>query len=161
MGNEATPFDLPAGGVYNQGTERPHLQSAEECGQRSGSATHHRQEWIVSHMAGFSSRPPVPPEEVKVESIGVNPLDRRRVDVAVDLTPCSKALTVEMVIVGPDDKELCSVVLIDNTQWMLDKVMHLRQDAQAGDYVLHVGAFYDNALVTSGSRTFVFSSEDM
>jgi hypothetical protein len=110
----------------------------------------------LSHNPVFQDRAPVPVSEVRFESIGVNPLDRRRVDVAVDLTPCQAALTVELVIVGPDDAELCSVLLIDNREWMLDKIMHLRHDAAPGEHTLHVGAFHDNTLVTRAARTFEF-----
>jgi hypothetical protein len=110
-------------------------------------------------MTYMGDRSPVPPGEVRVESVGVNALDRRRVDVAVDLTPCQQPLTVELVIVGPGDDELCSVLLIDNRDPMLDKVMHLRQDAVPGEYTLHVGAFYENELVTRASRQFAFPPE--
>jgi hypothetical protein len=99
----------------------------------------------------------VPPGEVRVESIGVNPLDRRRVDVAVDLTPCQKPVDVEMVIVGPDDQELCSIRLIQNHQPMLDKIMHLRQDAVPGEHTLHIGVFYEDELVARGARIFAFA----
>lgn len=101
-------------------------------------------------------RAPVPPAEVRVESVGVNPLDQRRVDVAVDLTPCRQAVDVELVIVGPDDDELCSTLLIQNRQWMLDKIMHLRQDALPGAHTLHVGVFYEKELVARAARRFVF-----
>lgn len=104
----------------------------------------------------FSGRQPVAPQDVRVESVGVNPLDLRRVDVAVDLTPCQEPVTVEMVIVGPDDDELCSVMLVQNTEWMLDKIMHLRQDARSGAHILHVGVFHDGDLVARAARRFEF-----
>ncbi|MGD2205599.1 MAG: hypothetical protein PVH17_02360 [Anaerolineae bacterium] len=86
----------------------------------------------------------------------MNPLDLRRVDVAVDLTPCQHPVDVEMVIVSPSDDELCCIRLVQNRQWMLDKVMHLRQDAEPGDHVLHVGVFYEKELMTRTARTFSF-----
>jgi hypothetical protein len=98
----------------------------------------------------------VAPADIQIESVGVNPLDRRRVDVAVDLTPCREAVDIELVIVGPDDAELCSTLLIQNRQWMLDKVLHLRQDAEPGAHTLHIGVFHDEALVTRAARTFRF-----
>jgi len=102
-------------------------------------------------------RAPVSPSEVRIHSIGLNPLDLRRVDVAVDLTPCCEALMVEMVIVGPHGEELCSVVLVDTRQWALDRIMHLRQDAEPGVHTLHVGVFHDNALVARAERDFSFA----
>jgi len=99
---------------------------------------------------------PVRPDQVRVQGIGVNPLDRRRVDVAVDFTPCAEPVTVEMVIVGPDDEELCSVTLVQSRECMVDKIMHLRQDAQPGEHVLHVGVFFEDELVARGARRFAF-----
>ncbi len=99
---------------------------------------------------------PVRPEQVQVHSLGVHALDMRRVDVAVDITPCVEPVNVEMVIVGPGDEELCSVLLIDNRDWILDKIVHLRQDAQPGEHVLHVGVFFEDHLVARAARRFVF-----
>ena len=98
----------------------------------------------------------VRPQEMRVLGIGINPLDMRRVDVAVDLTPCTEPVKVEMVIVGPDDDELCSLLLVENRAWMIDKIMHLRQDARQGEYVLHVGVFYKDELMTRAARRFAF-----
>lgn len=110
----------------------------------------------MSQQPFAPDRAPVPPGEVRVESVGLNALDLRRVDVAVDLTPCQAAVDVELVIVGPDDAELCSVRLIQNREWMLDKVLHLRQDARPGAHTLHVGVFYEDELVARAARGFAF-----
>jgi len=104
----------------------------------------------------FADRAPVPASEVRVESVGVNPLDRRRVDVAVDLTPCLQPVNVEMVIVGPDDDELCSTLIVHNREWMLDKILHLRRDAGPGEHTLHVGVFFGEELVARAARAFWF-----
>ena len=109
----------------------------------------------MSHF-GFVEGAPVPPGEVRVQGVGVRALDLRRVDVAVDLTPCTEPVQLEMVIVGPDGDELCSVVLVQNRDWMVDKIMHLRQDAQAGEHVLHLGVFVEGELVARTARRFVF-----
>ena len=101
---------------------------------------------------------PVRPDKIQVQSVGVHALDTRRVDVAIDLTPCTGPVTVEMVIVGPQDDELCSVLLVENCQWQLDKIMHLRQDAEPGQHVLHVGVFSQDELVARAARRFVFPS---
>ena len=104
----------------------------------------------------FAEKAPARPGEIQVQSIGVHALDMRRVDVAVDLTPCTEPVTVEMVIVGPEGDELSSVLLIENREWTLDKIMHLRQDAQPGEHVLHVGVFSEDELVARSARRFVF-----
>ena len=106
----------------------------------------------------FAEEAPVRPGQIQVQSVGVQALDMRRVDVAVDLTPCTEPVTVEMVIVGPEGSELCSVLLVENRQWALDKIMHLRQDAQPGEHVLHVGVFSEDELVARVARQFVFPS---
>lgn len=110
----------------------------------------------MSQLPFSTKQAPVPPAEIRIESVGVNALDRRRVDVAVDLTPGQEPVDVEMVIVGPNDDELCSVLLVQNREWMLDKVMHLRQDAQPGEHTLHVGVFSENELVARAARGFTF-----
>lgn len=107
-------------------------------------------------QSGSVEERPVRPDGIRVQSVGVHALDLRRVDVAVDLTPCTVPVNVEMVIVGPDAEELCSVLLVQNCEWMMDKIMHLRQDAQPGEHVLHVGVFFDDELVARTSRRFVF-----
>ena len=99
----------------------------------------------------------VSPDDARVESVGVRALDLRRVDVAVDLVPCRQPVTVELVIVGPDEEELCSVLLLDNTEWVLDKVMHIRKDARPGVHTLHVGVFHQERLVARASRAFTFA----
>jgi hypothetical protein len=116
-------------------------------------------EYVLSQVTPQAHNPRVPPAEIRIESVGVNALDLRRVDVAVDLTPCQAPVNVEMVIVGPDDTELCSTFLVANREWMLDKIMHLRQDAQPGEYMLHVGVFYEDELVARAARCFGFQLE--
>ena len=64
---------------------------------------------------------------------------------------------IEMVIVGPQDDELCCILLVQNRDWMLDKVMHLRQDAEAGVHTLHVGVFHEDEMLTRTARRFTFS----
>lgn len=96
------------------------------------------------------------PAGIRVESVGVRAIDLRRVDVAVDLAPCPAPVDVEMVIVGPDDRELCSIMLVGNRQATLDRIMHLRQDAQPGNHTLYVGVFHEGELVARADRTFAF-----
>ncbi|MGD9145758.1 MAG: hypothetical protein PVI80_09380 [Anaerolineae bacterium] len=114
----------------------------------------------MSEMPSFQPRAPVPPPKVLVEGVGINALDRRRVDVAVDLTPCQVPVNVEFVIVGPDDDELSSVLLIDNREWMLDKIMHLRRDALAGEYTLHIGVFHEDELMARAAKRFRFPLDE-
>jgi hypothetical protein len=98
--------------------------------------------------------------EMRIESVGVNALDQRRVDVAVDLTPCQQPVDVEMVIVGPDDRELASTLLLKVRDWELDKIMHLQQDAQRGEHILHIGVFHEDELITRAARAFAFPLAD-
>jgi hypothetical protein len=110
----------------------------------------------VSQRTFFGGQAAVPASVIQIESVGVNPLDRRRVDVAVDLTPCRDPVRVELVIVGPDDDELCSTVLLENREWQLDKILHLRRDAQLGEHILHVGVFHGDELIVRTARSFAF-----
>jgi hypothetical protein len=52
---------------------------------------------VLSQNPFFADRAPVPASEVRIESIGVSPLDQRRVDVAADLTPCMERLDPEVL----------------------------------------------------------------
>lgn len=110
----------------------------------------------MSQNLFFGNRAPVPPTQIHIESVGVRAVDLRRVDVAVDLTPCVQAVRVEMAIVSPDDDEMASVTLLHNRDWELDKMMHLRQDAGPGEYTLHIGVFFDGELVNHVARQFAF-----
>lgn len=110
----------------------------------------------VSQSASIDDRAPVSLADIRVESVGVRAIDLRRVDVAVDLTPGRAVVDVEMVITGPDDDELCSIRLVDNRQPAIDKIMHLRQDAQPGKHTLHVGVFHEGELVARAARAFAF-----
>lgn len=110
----------------------------------------------MSQNLFFGGRAPVPPAEIHIESVGVRAVDLRRVDVAVDLTPCAQPVRVEMVIVGPDDDELACVTLLHNRDWQLDKMLHLRHDARPGEYTLHIGVFFDGELITRAARRFAF-----
>jgi hypothetical protein len=96
------------------------------------------------------------PETARIECVGVRALDRRRVDVAVDLATCGEPLSVEMVIVGPGGDELCSVLVVHSRDRMLDKVMHLRADPEPGEHTLHVGLFRDEDLLDHAIRRFSF-----
>jgi hypothetical protein len=98
----------------------------------------------------------VAPELARIECVGVHALDRRRVDVAVDLTPCMEPLSLELVIVGPGDEELCSVLVIQSREPTLDKVLHLRRDAEPGEHTLHVGLFLEERLLNHAVRFFEF-----
>jgi len=98
----------------------------------------------------------VPPEEIEITGVGLNALDRHRVDVAVDLTPFLEPVRVEMVIVAPEDKEVCSTSIVHNRDWMIDKMLHLKRDAGPGEHVLHVGDFHEDELVAHAARRFVF-----
>jgi hypothetical protein len=69
-------------------------------------------------------------------------------------------VNVEFVIVGPDDDELSSVLLIDNREWMLDKIMHLRRDALAGEYTLHIGVFHEDELMARAAKRFRFPLDE-
>ena len=100
------------------------------------------------------------PGRARIECVGVRALDKRRVDVAVDLVLGPEPLSVEMVIVGPDGKELCSAQVIHNHQVALDKIMHLRADAESGDHTLHVGLFRDEELLDHVVRHFDFPAAD-
>ena len=115
-----------------------------------------RTESVLSQNYVAGNQMPVPASEARVEGIGVNPLDLRRVDVAVDLTSCREPLTVKMAIVGPDDEEWSSTAILQNRDSMLDRVLHLKRDAIDGEYTLHVGLFREEDLLYRTSKRYVY-----
>jgi hypothetical protein len=112
--------------------------------------------FLLSRRTFIAGAGPRPASEVQIESVGVNPLDLRRVDVAVDFTPYLGVVDIAMAIVGPDDDELCSIKLVHNRDPMLDKILHLRQDAQPGEHILHIGVFVEEELIARTARSFRF-----
>jgi len=110
----------------------------------------------LSRISISGGTAPVAPEQARIECVGVNALDQQRVDVAVDLTPCVEPLTVELVIVAASGEELCSVLVMRSHEWTLDKILHLRRDAEPGEYTLHVGIFRDEVLLDHAARRFAF-----
>ncbi|MBN1657660.1 MAG: hypothetical protein JXA93_04630 [Anaerolineae bacterium] len=110
----------------------------------------------MSQRIFLQGQRPVPPAEIEITGVGLNPLDRRRVDVAVDLTPFLEPVRIEMAIVAPSDEEVCSTTIVHNHDWMIDKMLHLRRDAEPGEHVLHVGVFFEDELVAHAARSFVF-----
>ena len=110
----------------------------------------------MSQRTFLAGHGPVPATEIKIESLGLNPLDPRRVDVAVDLTPARDPVRVEFAIVAPGGEEVCSTTLVHNRDWALDRILHLRRDAGPGEHVLHVGVFYEDELVAHAARRFLF-----
>jgi hypothetical protein len=111
-------------------------------------------------MSICGNRAPVAAGQARIECVGVSASDRRRVDVAVDLTPCIEPLTVELVIVDDSGVELCSAAVIDSHEWALDKMLHLRRNAGPGEHTLHVGLFREEALVDHVVRRFCFPEPD-
>jgi hypothetical protein len=114
----------------------------------------------VSTMGEPASAERTAPGAARIECVGVHAMDRRRVDVAVDLAYGPEPLTIEMVIVGPGDQELCSVLLVHTRELMLDKVMHLHSDAEPGEHTLHVGLFRDEELLDHAIRRFSFLADN-
>lgn len=102
---------------------------------------------------GLTSKAPL---GAHIDGVALRALDRRRVDVAVDLAPCAEPLVVEMVICGPGGQELCSLLVVHCRETALDKMMHLRTDAEPGEHTLHVGLFSGEQLLDHAVRRFSF-----
>lgn len=150
-GKQHLAFDPPCRPLYNQealGSARPALGRVLAIIFADGGD-------ILSERTFLAGRAPVPATEIEIESIGIRPLDGRRVDVAVDLTPFLGPVRVELAIVGAGDEELCTTTLVHNRDWELDKVLHLRRDAGPGQCTLHVGVFLESELVAHAARRFV------
>ena len=79
------------------------------------------------------------------------------VDVAVDLTPSGERTRVELAVEAPSGAELVSMTMIDNSQPMLDRRLHLRWPPEPGVHTLHVGVFHGDELIDYVQKQFTFA----
>jgi hypothetical protein len=117
---------------------------------------------------GRKDSPPCMPETgIRIKGIGVQPFpDGRRLDVAVDLTPflpsrpeqdrlgVAAGPRLELAVESPTGSHVCSVTLVECRKRAVDLVMHLRGHPEPGEYRLHVGLFWNEALLHHEQRTF-------
>jgi hypothetical protein len=123
-------------------------------------------------LSGRQGSPPcVPDTGVRIEGVGVQPLpDGRRLDVAVDLTPfrpfgseknssgVPPGPRLELAVESPTGRQVCSVSLVECRTRAVDLVMHLRGHPEPGEYRLHVGLFWKEALLHHEQRAFSLPS---
>jgi hypothetical protein len=114
-----------------------------------------------------AGRRPVPGREVRIEGVGVcgrqpepGPMPiclYGYVDVAVDLTPSDERTRIELAVEAPSGAELVTMTMIDNSQPLLDRRLHLRRPPEPGVHTLHVGVFYGDELIDHVQKQFGFA----
>jgi hypothetical protein len=91
-----------------------------------------------------SSEAPVPPEEVRIRTLTVNPRsDGVRVDVHVELTPFQRRPNLELELRDLSGKKLSSLSVVEAIDPIMDFTMHLRSKSQ-GKYYLAIQVFYSD-----------------
>ncbi len=83
----------------------------------------------------------------------------RRVDVAVDLSPCRDGgpewvPRLELALESPAGRHVGSAALVECRECAVDLLMHLHGDPEPGEYTLHVGLFWGELLLQHERRTF-------
>jgi hypothetical protein len=88
---------------------------------------------------------PVPPESVRVRRIDIVPRsDGRRINVRLELTPFLERPTIEVVMFDPSGEVAAETSIIETVDHELEFTIHLRSEAQAGDYRCRVVAVYQD-----------------
>lgn len=91
-----------------------------------------------------ASQAPLPPEEVRIESLEVQPFgDGRRLKVQVHLTPFQIPPSIDLVINKQDLEEVASTSIIGAGSPRMALVMHLRLQDASGRYSLVASASYE------------------
>lgn len=89
------------------------------------------------------SEVPVPPDEVRIRDLNVEPLpDGRRVKVNLDLTPFQQPPTLDLVVTGAGGVEAASTTIIEPFAPKMSLTLHLREPDPAGEYSLRVDLIY-------------------
>ncbi len=85
----------------------------------------------------------LPPEEVRILNLTAEPHpDRRRVHVSIEVTPFEKSPHMEVVLLDPLGAEAGVVSIIEPMNWKFEFTLHIRGEAQDGDYSLSTRLFY-------------------
>ena len=107
-----------------------------------------------------SSESPVPPEEVRVRSVNVEPYaDGRRVKISLELTPFQISPDIEVQVTDLDGEEMSSTSIIGAVQGKLSFTMHLADESRSADCLLKVAVIYrEQGVVDEAVRPFTQSN---
>lgn len=100
------------------------------------------------------SEVPVPPDEVRIRELSVEPLpDGRRVRVSLDLTPFQQPPTLDLVVTGDSGVEAASTTIVEPFAPKMSLTMHLQEPDPDGKYSLRVDLVYPDGPAPDSRET--------
>jgi hypothetical protein len=97
---------------------------------------------------------PLPPREVRITEVKVNPLpDGRRVVLNVTLTPFLEYPNLEIVVYRPDGQEERSMSIIGTMDRHLQLTLHVARP-EAGDYRAQIDLMHEGEILQTESLKF-------
>jgi hypothetical protein len=90
-----------------------------------------------------SSEIPLPPEEVRIREININPsADGRRLKVYIEVDPFQKRPSARLRVISSTGREIASAEIIETMIRKMELNLHLRGELDPGQYVLDVEIYY-------------------
>lgn len=87
--------------------------------------------------------PPVPPDEVAIRSLTVQPYeDRRRVVVDFEITPFQEKPNLEIDVHNQEGNLVATFSVVEAIEHKMSFTLHLREEAPGGGYTLSMVVFY-------------------
>jgi hypothetical protein len=89
---------------------------------------------------------PLPPEEVRIRELRVEPLpDRRRVRIFIEITPFQQKPNLEIKILTQSGDEAASLSIIEAIDRKMQFTVHLKDEGAAGEYIADLEVYYFEA----------------
>jgi len=86
---------------------------------------------------------PLPPEEVRIRELRVEPLpDQRRVRIFIEITPFQQKPNLEIEILSESGREAASLSIIEAIDYKMQFTVHLKDETHSGDYIASLDVYY-------------------
>ena len=86
---------------------------------------------------------PLPPEEVRIRELRVEPLpDQRRVRIFIEITPFQQKPNLEIKILTESGSEAASLSIIEAIDYKMQFTVHLKDEPHTGDYIALLEVYY-------------------
>jgi hypothetical protein len=85
---------------------------------------------------------PLPPNEVRIQSLVAQPLDERRVKVYLETDPSQKRPNADLLISDEQGNPIASASIIESMTRKMELIMHLRGVPAGGTYRLQATLYF-------------------
>jgi len=86
---------------------------------------------------------PLPPDEVRIRELRVEPFqDRRRVRLFIEITPFQQKPNCEIKIFTQSGSETASLSIIEAIDYKMQFTVHLKDESTSGEYVAAMEVYY-------------------